>query len=172
MPCSCNVIATNGRAPGMWVASSKFLASGFGALTSWVVSGLVSACSSPDVDVVNMSIEGSLHPAHEFSADDYLLVTDAVSYCRAHGVAVFGAAGNAHVRVDRVNMNVGGRSLSGVGRVSPRPEGIASVPPGNDSAADFDLRGTLVVPAGGPGRAKVFPAPEPARAAPASRPPR
>src|SRR5438093_5722037 len=167
---AANGFASNGVAPGVRIASYKVLAAGFGGLTSWVVSGLVSACSSPDVDVVNMSIEGYLDPADEFSADDYVLVTDAVSYCRAHGVAVFGAAGNAHVRVDRVNMNVGGRSLSSVGRVSPGPEGIASVTPGNDSAADFDLRGMLVVPAGVPGVAMVSATANAIGAAPASVP--
>jgi subtilisin family serine protease len=148
---AANGFASNGVAPGVRVASYKVLAAGFGGLTSWIVSGLVSACSSPDVDVVNMSIEGYLDPTDEFDADDYLLVTDAVSYCRAHGVAVFGAGGNAHVRVDRVDMTVGGRSLAGVGRVSTGPEGVASVTPGSDSLADFDLRGLLEVPAGVPG---------------------
>jgi lantibiotic leader peptide-processing serine protease len=148
---AANGFASNGVAPGVRVASYKVLAAGFGGLTSWIVSGLVSACSSPDVDVVNMSIEGYLDPADEFEADDYLLVTDTVAYCRAHGVAVFAAAGNAHVRVDRVNASVGGRNLAGVGRVSTGPEGVASVTPGRDSLAGFDLRGLLEVPAGVPG---------------------
>src|SRR2546429_3186497 len=67
-------------------------------------------------------------------------------------------------------MSVGGRSLSGVGRVSPGPEGIASVTPGNDSAADFDLRGMLVVPAGVPGVAMVSATANAIGAAPASVP--
>jgi subtilisin family serine protease len=167
---AANGFASNGVAPGVRVASYKVLAAGFGGLTSWIVSGLVSACSSPDVDVVNMSIEGYLDPTDEFDADDYLLVTDAVSYCRAHGVAVFGAAGNAHVRVDRVNATVGGRSLTGVGRVSTGPEGVASVTPGRDSLAGFDLRGLLEVPAGVPGVTMVSSTANAIGAAPASVP--
>ena len=167
---AANGFASNGVAPGVRIASYKVLAAGFGGLTSWIVTGLVSACSSPDVDVVNMSIEGYLDPADEFSADDYLLVTDAVSYCRAHGVVVFGAAGNAHVRVDRVNMSVAGRSLSGVGRVSLGADGVASVTPGSDSIADYDLRGTLEVPAGVPGVTMVSATANAIGSAPASVP--
>jgi len=99
---------------------------------------------------VNMSIEGYLNPADPVDAQVYDLVADAVSYCRSRGVAVFGAAGNAHVRVDSVNMTVGGRSLQGVGRVSLGADGIASVTPGAP-LAPFDLRGLLEVPAGVPG---------------------
>jgi subtilisin family serine protease len=110
----------------------------------------VSACSSNDVDLVNMSIEGYLDPSDPFDAQVYGLVADAVSYCRSRGIAVFGAAGNAHVRVDRVNMTVGGRSFQGAGRVSLGSEGIASVTPGAP-LGPFDLRGLLEVPAGVPG---------------------
>jgi subtilisin family serine protease len=167
---AANGFASNGVAPGVKVASYKVLAAGFGGLTSWIVSGLVSACSSPDVDVVNMSIEGYLDPADEFDADDYLLVTDAVSYCQAHGVPVFAAAGNAHVRVDRVNTTVGGRSLTGVGRVSTGADGVASVTPGNSSFADFDLRSLLEVPAGVPGVTMVSSTANAIGSAPASVP--
>jgi lantibiotic leader peptide-processing serine protease len=167
---AANGLASNGVAPGVRVASYKVLAAGFGGLTSWIVSGLVSACSSPDVDVVNVSIEGYLDPTDEFDADDYLLVTDAVSYCRSHGVAVFGAAGNAHVRVDRVNTTVGGRSLTGVGRVSTGLEGVASVTPGSGSLAGFDLRGLLEVPAGVPGVTMVSSTANAIGSAPASVP--
>src|SRR5439155_1607333 len=80
--------------------------------------GLVSACSSNDVDLVNMSIEGYLNPSDPFDAQVYGLVADAVSYCRSRGIAVFGAAGNEHLRVDRVNTTVGGRSFEGVGPVA------------------------------------------------------
>src|SRR5439155_6998868 len=166
---AANGFASNGVAPGVRVASYKVLGAGFGGLTSWIVSGLVSACSSPRVDVVNMSIEGYLNPADEFDAGDYLLVTDAVSYCREHGVAVFAAAGNAHVRVDRVNVRVGGRRLEGVGRVATGSDGIASVTPGATLAA-FDLRGLLEVPAGIPGVTMVSSTANAIGSAPASVP--
>jgi subtilisin family serine protease len=147
---AANGFGSNGVAPGVRIASYKVLAAGFGGLASWILSGLVSACSSSDVDLVNMSIEGYLDPSDPFDAQVYGLVADAVSYCRSRGIAVFGAAGNAHVRVDRVNIAVGGRSFQGVGRVSLGSEGIASVTPGAP-LAPFDLRGLLEVPAGVPG---------------------
>jgi subtilisin family serine protease len=148
---AANGFASNGVAPGVRIASYKVLAAGLGGLSSWILSGLVNACSSNDVDLVNMSIEGYLDPSNPFDAQVYGLVADAVSYCRSRGIAVLGAAGNAHVRVDRVNMNVGGRAFQGVGRVSLGSDGIASVTPGSASLAPFDLRGLLEVPAGVPG---------------------
>jgi lantibiotic leader peptide-processing serine protease len=147
---AANGFASNGVAPGVRIASYKVLAAGFGGLASWILSGLLSACSSNDVDLVNMSIEGYLDPSNPFDAQVYGLVADAVSYCRARGIAVFAAAGNEHVRVDRVDMSVGGRSFQGAGRVSLGDEGIASVTPGAP-LAPFDLRGLLEVPAGVPG---------------------
>jgi subtilisin family serine protease len=147
---AANGFGSNGVAPGVRIASYKVLAAGFGGLSSWILSGLVSACSSNDVDLVNMSIEGYLNPSDPFDAQVYGLVADAVSYCRSRGIAVFGAAGNAHIRVDRVNMNIGGRSFQGAGRVSLGQDGIASVTPGAP-LAPFDLRGLLEVPAGVPG---------------------
>jgi subtilisin family serine protease len=146
-----NGFASNGVAPGVRIGSYKVLAAGLGGLSTWILSGLVTACSDPRIDIVNMSIEGYMDPADPFTADDYLLFTDAVDYCRANGVAVFGAAGNQHVRVDRVSMDIGGRQLDDVGRVSFGGEGIATVSPGSDSLADYDLRGWLVVPSGVPG---------------------
>jgi lantibiotic leader peptide-processing serine protease len=148
---AANGFGSNGVAPGVRVASYKVLAAGFGGLASWIVSGLVTACSTDDVDLVNMSIEGYLDSSDPFDAQVYLLLSDAVSYCRSRGVAVFAAAGNAHVRVDRVNLTVGGRALQGVGRVTLGSEGIASVSPGSPSLARYDLRGLLEVPAGVPG---------------------
>ena len=65
-----------------------------------MLSGLVAACSDPRIDVVNMSIEGYVDPSDEASVQDFLLFTDAVDYCRRHGVPVFAAAGNEHVRVE------------------------------------------------------------------------
>src|SRR4029453_5155497 len=128
-----NGFASNGVAPGVRIGSYKVLAAGLGGLSSWILSGLVAACSDPRIDVVNMSIEGYMDPLDPFTPDDYLLFTDAVDYCRANGVAVFGAAGNQHVRVDRVSMDIGDRELDDVGRVSLGGEGIATASPGSDS---------------------------------------
>jgi lantibiotic leader peptide-processing serine protease len=148
---AANGFGSNGVAPGVRVASYKVLAAGFGGLSSWILAGLVDACSSGRVDVVNMSIVGYMNPSDPFDAEDYLLFADAVSYCRAQGVAVFAAAGNEHVRVDRVELELGGRTLAGVGRVTLGSEGLATASPGNSSLARYDLRGLLEVPAGVPG---------------------
>jgi lantibiotic leader peptide-processing serine protease len=144
-----NGFASNGVAPGVQVSSYKVLASGFGALPDWILAGLVAACSD-GVDLVNMSITGYLDPTDPTDAQTYLLFKDAVQYCRGRGVTIFAAAGNEHVRVDRVTMNVAGQTLTGVGRVSNGPDGIATTSPGADSA-DFDRRGLLEAPAGVPG---------------------
>jgi subtilisin family serine protease len=165
-----NGFASNGVAPGVRIGSYKVLAAGLGGLSSWILSGLVAACSDPRIDIVNMSIEGYMDPADPFTADDYLLFTDAVDYCLANGVAVFGAAGNQHVRVDRVSTTIGGRQLDGVGHVSLGSEGIATAPPGSDSLADYDLRGWLVVPSGVPGVTMVSATANAIGAAPASIP--
>ncbi|MGZ4319422.1 MAG: S8 family serine peptidase [Gaiellaceae bacterium] len=165
-----NGFASNGVAPGVQVASYKVLAAGLGGLASWMISGLLAACSDRDVDIVNMSIEGYLDPSDPASAQVYLLFEDAVSYCRAHGVAVFAAAGNEHVRIDRVDLNVGGRDLSGAGQVADGPEGFASVSPGSPSLADYDLRGLLEVPAGLPGVTMVSATANAIGAAPANVP--
>jgi subtilisin family serine protease len=111
-----------------------------------------------------------MDPADPFTADDFLLFTDAVNYCRSNGVAVFGAAGNQHVRVDRASMDIGGRQLHDVGRVSLGSEGIATASPGSDSLADYDLRGWLVVPSGVPGVTMVSATANAIGAAPASVP--
>ena len=118
-----NGFASNGVAPGVRIGSYKVLAAGLGGLSTWILSGLVAACSDPRIDVVNMSIEGYMNPDDPFDADDYLLFTDAVDYCLSHGVPVFAAAGNEHVRVDRVNLRLDGRKVKGAGRVSLRPGG-------------------------------------------------
>jgi subtilisin family serine protease len=165
-----NGFASNGVAPGVRIGSYKVLAAGLGGLSSWILSGLVAACSDPRIDIVNMSIEGYMDPADPFTADDYLLFTDAVDYCRANGVAVFGAAGNQHVRVDRVSMDIGGRQLEDVGQVSFGSEGIATASPGSDSLAPYDLRGWLVVPSGVPGVTMVSATAKAIGAAPASVP--
>jgi subtilisin family serine protease len=92
-----------------------------------------------------------MDPSNPFDAEDYLLFTDAVDYCRKHGIPVFAAAGNQHVRVDRVSLRLRGRSLEGVGQVSTGSEGIATVSPGSESLDDYDYRGALPVPGGVPG---------------------
>jgi subtilisin family serine protease len=148
---AANGFASNGVAPGVRIGSYKVLAAGFGGLSSWILSGLVAACSSPRIDIVNMSIVGYMDPSDAFDSQDYLLFNDAVSYCRAHGVAVFGAAGNEHVRVDRVDLELAGRTLEGAGRVTLGSEGFATASPGSGSLARYDLRGLLEVPAGVPG---------------------
>jgi lantibiotic leader peptide-processing serine protease len=142
-----NGFASNGVAPNVQVASYKVLAAEFGGLPDWILSGLLAACSD-DIDLVNMSIVGYFDPSDPNDAQTYLLFDDVVQYCRARGVTVFAAAGNEHVRVDRVSMSVGGRSLSGVGRVSTGSAGIALTRPGDPVS---DLRGLLEAPGGVPG---------------------
>jgi hypothetical protein len=143
-----NGFASNGVAPNVQVSSYKVLASGFGAMPDWILAGLLAACSD-GLDLVNLSITGYLDPSNPTDAQTYLLFSDAVQYCRARGVTIFAAAGNEHVRVNRVPMAVGGRMLNGVGRVSSGSDGIGSTAPG--SASVTDLRGLLEAPAGVPG---------------------
>src|SRR5207249_9314601 len=128
-----NGFATNGVAPRVQVSSYKVIASGFGGLPDWILSGLLTACSD-NVDLVNMSITGYLDPTDPTDAQTYLLFNDVVRYCLDRGVTIFAAAGNEHVRIDRVAATIGGRTLSGVGRVSDGVEGVATTPPGGDSA--------------------------------------
>jgi lantibiotic leader peptide-processing serine protease len=146
---SLNGFGTNGVAPQVQISSYKVLASGFGSFPDWILSGLLTACSD-GVDLVNMSIAGYLDPSDPAEAQTYLLFNDVVQYCRARGVTIFAAAGNEHVRVDRVTTTVGGRTLTGVGEVADGADGIATTPPGRNSS-DFDLRGLLETPAGVPG---------------------
>jgi len=165
-----NGFASNGVAPGVRIGSYKVLAAGLGGLSSWMLSGLISACSDPRIDVVNMSIEGYVDPSDEASVQDFLLFTDAVDYCRRHGVPVFAAAGNEHVRVDRVALTIDGRHLEDVGQVSTGAQGIAMTPPGSDSLDESDLRGGLLVPGGVPGVTMVSATANAIGAAPASVP--
>ena len=58
-----NGFASNGVAPGVRIGSYKVLAAGLGGLSTWILSGLVAACSDPRIDVVNMSIEGYVDPS-------------------------------------------------------------------------------------------------------------
>jgi subtilisin family serine protease len=145
-----NGFASNGVAPRVQVASYKVLAAGFGGLPDWILAGMLAACSD-GVDLVNMSITGYLDPTNAAEVQTYLLFDDVVRYCRARGATIFAAAGNQHIRVDRVSMAVGGRTLNGVGRVSLGLEGIATVAPGSTSADAADFRGELATPAGVPG---------------------
>ena len=165
-----NGFASNGVAPGVRIGSYKVLAAGLGGLSTWILSGLVAACSDPRIDVVNMSIEAYVDPSDPASVDDYLLFTDAVNYCLSRGVPVFAAAGNAHVRVNRVTMTLGGRRLEGVGQVSTGAGGIATALPGSDSLDDDDLRGGLELPGGVPGVTMVSATANAIGAAPASVP--
>jgi subtilisin family serine protease len=146
---AANGFASNGVAPNVQIVGYKVLATGFGGLTSWIIAGMIDACSN-NVDIINMSIGGYDDPSDPFGAQDYLLWVAAVNYCRAQGTAIFASAGNEHVRVNRVNMTVGGVPLTGVGQVDTGPQGIASILPGS-SLASGDLRGRLEVPAGVPG---------------------
>ena len=166
---AANGFASNGVAPQVKVASFKVLASGFGALPSWIVAGMLDACSS-QVDLVNVSIGGYLDPADPFDAQDYLLFVDAASYCRSQGVPVFSAAGNDHVQIDRANLWVGDRLVRGAGVVSSGDGGIAATLPGSDSLADSDLRGLVEVPGGVPGIVMVSATANAIGAAPSSVP--
>ena len=82
--------------------------------------------------------------------EDYMLWVAAMNYCRAKGTAIFASAGNEHVRINRVNMTVGGAASPASVRSTAGNEGIASVIPA-DTVADSDLRGLLETPAGVPG---------------------
>jgi subtilisin family serine protease len=145
-----NGFASNGIAPNVQVASYKVLAAGFGGMPDWILAGLLAACNDR-VDLANVSIVGYFDPAQPSDAQTYVLFNDVVQYCRDRGVTVFASAGNEHVRIDRVTMTVGGRPLSGVGRVSTGADGIATTRPGSDSLGGSDLRGRLEAPAGVPG---------------------
>jgi len=165
-----NGFASNGVAPDVRIGSYKVLAAGLGGLSSWILSGLVAACSDSRIDVVNMSIEGYMDPSNPFDVEDYLLFADAVDYCRARGIPVFAAAGNQHVRVDRVALTLDGQRLTGVGRVSTGRDGIATASPGSDSLDDYDYRGALPVPGGVPGVTMISATANAIGAAPASVP--
>jgi len=146
---AANGFGSNGIAPNAQVMGVKVLAVGFGGFTSWIVDGMIHACDA-GADIINMSLGGYDNPAVAADAADYLLWVDAVNYCRSKGTAIFASAGNEHVRINRVNMTVGGTPLTGVGLLDSGNEGIASVFPG-DPVSDYDLRGWLELPAGVPG---------------------
>ena len=125
-----NGFASNGVAPGVRIGSYKVLAAGLGGPRAGCSPVSCAACSDPRIDVVNMSIEGYIDPPDEALVQDFLLFTDAVDSLPA-GTACpfFAAAGNEHVRVDRVSMTIGGRHLEDVGQVSTGAQGIAMTPP-------------------------------------------
>ncbi len=166
---AANGFASNGVAPNVQVAGFKVLSTGFGGLPSWIADGMVTACAG-GFDLLNVSIAGYLDPGDPFDAQDYLLLADAVDFCRSRGAAVISAAGNDHVRVDRVDLTVGGRPLAGAGRVSSGSDGIALVTPGATSVADFDRRGLLLAPGGIPGVLSVSATANAIGAAPADVP--
>jgi subtilisin family serine protease len=166
-----NGFASNGVAPRARVMGFKALSTTLGGgLTTWIVDAMLRACDA-DADLINMSLGGYDDPTNAADVEDYLLWADAVQYCRGQGTAILASAGNEHVRVDRVDMTVGTRPLTGVGQVDTGDEGIASVIPGT-SVADNDLRGLLETPAGVPGVVMVSAtnnaiAPQPAEVDPA-----
>ncbi|HXD07267.1 MAG TPA: S8 family serine peptidase [Burkholderiaceae bacterium] len=145
---AANGFASNGVAPNVQIVGYKALSTTLGGgLTSWITDAMVQACDA-NVDLINMSLGG--YDVAGADDEDYLLWVDAVNYCRAKGTAIFASAGNEHVRVHKVNMLIGGRSLVGVGRVDAGLEGIQSIIPG-DTLANNDLRGLLLTPGGVPG---------------------
>ncbi len=148
---AANGFGSNGVAPDVTIRSYKVLAGAWGGLTSWIVGGMIEACHD-GADVVNMSIVGYDDPSYEYDAEDYLFWADAVDYCRARGATIVASAGNEHVRLDRVNINVAGRQFWGAGRVSSGDKGIATLYPGDPIEPYFtDFRGMLLVPGGLPG---------------------
>lgn len=148
---AANGFGSNGVAPNVTIRSYKVLAGDWGGLTSWIVGGMVNACRDR-ADILNMSIEGYDDPTLDSDAQDYLFWVDAVNYCRSRGTTIIAAAGNEHVRVDRANVTVAGRSFAGAGRVSTDSEGIGTVYPGEPLLPYIsELRGMLLVPGGVPG---------------------
>lgn len=148
---AANGFGSNGVAPNVTIRSYKVLAGDWGGLTSWIVGGMVNACRD-GADILNMSIEGYDDPTLDYDAQDYLFWVDAVNYCRSRGTTIIAAAGNEHVRVDRANVTVAGRSFAGAGRVSTDSEGIGTVYPGEPLLPYIsELRGMLLVPGGVPG---------------------
>lgn len=145
---AANGFASNGVAPNVQIVGMKVLSTTLGGgLTSWIVDGMVRACDA-NVDLINMSLGG--YDAPGLDDEDYMMWVDAVNYCRAKGTAILASAGNEHVRINRVNMMVGGQWLVGVGQIDTGSEGIQSIIP-PDSVSNNDLRGLLETPAGVPG---------------------
>jgi subtilisin family serine protease len=147
---AANGFASNGIAPKATVMGIKALSTTLGGgLTSWIVDGMIHACDA-GANLINMSIGGYDDPKSVGDQADYLLWVDAVNYCRSKGTAILASAGNEHVLMNRVNMNVGGRALTGLGQVDSGNQGIETIAPPSTVAAN-DLRGLLETPAGVPG---------------------
>ena len=154
-----NDFASNGISPHVTVIGIKSLATPFGGLTSWIVDGMIHACNA-NVDAINFSIGGYDDPNDPDFAkdniDDFFLWTDAVKYCNDRGTAVFAAAGNEHVLINRVTATLTGtsgtRTLSNVGLVASDNRGIEPFP-GDTELIKYqnDFRGMLETPAGVPG---------------------
>lgn len=145
---AANGFASNGIAPNVEIVGIKVLSTTLGGgLTSWIVDGMRLACDA-NVDIINMSLGG--YDAPGVDDEDYLMWVDAVDYCRAKGTTIIASAGNEHVRVNKVDLTVGTRALTGVGQVDAGNEGIMSIIPG-DTLANNNLRGLLETPAGVPG---------------------
>jgi lantibiotic leader peptide-processing serine protease len=144
-----NGFASNGIAPGAGVIDNKALAVDYGFDSAWVIAALLNACDR-GANVVNLSLVEYNDPTDRDDAQDYLLWADAASYCRSKGSVLVAAAGNDHVRIDRVSTRIAGRSLSGVGIVSSGNDGFGLPQPGGPLGGN-DLRGLLEVPAGLPG---------------------
>jgi len=143
-----NGFASNGVAPKATVMGFKALSTTLGGgLTSWITDAMVRACDA-GANLINMSLGGYDDPVVD--AEDYLMWVDATNYCRAKGTAIFASAGNEHVRINKLNMTVGGNALTGVGQVANTNEGIITIIPG-DTVANNDIRGLLETPAGVPG---------------------
>ena len=143
-----NGFASNGVAPKATVMGFKALSTTLGGgLTSWITDAMVRACDA-GANLINMSLGGYDDPV--IDAEDYMMWVDATNYCRAKGTAIFASAGNEHVRINKLNMSVGGNALTGVGQVANTNEGIITIIPG-DTVANNDIRGLLETPAGVPG---------------------
>jgi subtilisin family serine protease len=110
---------------------------------------MLDACDK-GADVLNMSLNEYDDPTDEGDSQIFLLWVDAVNYCRAKGVTIVAAAGNDHVRFDRVDMTVGGRALTGVGIADDGSDGIG-LPFSGLPLSPVDERGMLIAPAGVPG---------------------
>jgi hypothetical protein len=110
---------------------------------------MLNACDR-GANVLNLSLVEYNDPTNLDDAQDYLLWADAANYCRSKGAVLVAAAGNDHVRIDRVSIKIAGRSLTGVGLVNGGNDGIGLPQPGGDLGGN-DLRGLLEVPAGLPG---------------------
>ncbi len=143
-----NGFASNGIAPKATIIGYKVLSTTLGGgLTSWIVDGMIRACDA-DADIINMSLGG--YDALGVDDEDYMMWVDATNYCLSKGTAIMASAGNEHVRMNRVDLTVGTRALTGVGQVDAGLEGYNTIIPG-DTLGNNDLRGLLETPAGVPG---------------------